>query len=82
MTPSPPRAVYLSSDSLEPPVAEPPVLRCDGCERLIEGEPGGHGTYLRSREGEISIETVPLCSDCATAIGLAAQMDEEDEEEG
>ena len=81
MTP-PPRAVYTSSDLAAVFTTEPTLGRCDSCERLIDGEPAGQGVYLQSRSGEVWLEQVPLCRDCATAIGLAARALEEEDEEG
>ena len=82
ITPSPPRAVYTSSDFPPAFSAEPIPLRCDSCDRLIDGEPGGQGVYLQSRGGEVWLEPVPLCRDCATAIGVAVRDLEEEDEEG
>lgn len=57
------------------------VLRCDVCDQLIEGNPAGQGVYLWSRGDEVRYEPAPLCTSCATAIGLAAIGAHEPEEE-
>jgi hypothetical protein len=63
-----------------PPELPSPV-RCDVCDRLIEGEPAGEGVYLWVRGEEVRREPAPLCLECATAIGLAARFPHEFEEE-
>jgi hypothetical protein len=55
--------------------------RCDACDREIEGEPAGLGLFLTTRGDEVRFEEPPLCSWCATAIGLSAGEDAEIEEE-
>ena len=57
-------------------------LICDACDQEIEGEPAGSGLYVWARGGEIRIEEPPLCSACATAIGMTAlaQWSVEEEE--
>jgi hypothetical protein len=61
---------------------------CDACgEPLAESEePGpadmsGHGVYLWSRGDYVHFEAVPLCSACASAIGMTALARWEIEEE-
>ncbi|MEZ4295437.1 MAG: hypothetical protein R3B70_10715 [Polyangiaceae bacterium] len=56
-------------------------LRCDACDTRIEGEPYGSGLFLTTRGDEVRIEEPALCSTCATAIGLRANLDTEIEEE-
>lgn len=47
-------------------------VRCDACDRAIEGEPYGSGLYLWTRGDEVRFEEPALCEDCATAIGVTA----------
>jgi hypothetical protein len=62
--------------------------RCDACgEPLTEAEePGpygmsGQGVYLRARGDQVHFEPVPLCTACASAIGMTALARWEIEEE-
>jgi hypothetical protein len=60
-------------------------VRCDACDAPIEGEPAGSGLFVWSRgEEEPRLEEPPLCTACATAIGLTAlrTWEAEDDEEG
>jgi hypothetical protein len=58
-------------------------LRCDACDELVEGEPGGRGLLMWSRGGEVRFEEPALCERCAMAIGITAlaawSADEEEE---
>ncbi|MBK8251888.1 MAG: hypothetical protein IPK82_04380 [Polyangiaceae bacterium] len=54
---------------------------CDVCDAPIEGEAGGRGLFLSARGEEIRFEEPALCSECATAIGLRANLNAEIEEE-
>lgn len=47
-------------------------VRCDACDRPIEGEPNGRGLFLWTRGDEHRFEEPALCEDCATAIGVTA----------
>ncbi len=63
--------------------AAPTDLTCDACDEPIEGEPEGRGLYVWRRGEEFRIEEPPLCSKCATAIGVTAlQLWGIEEEEG
>jgi len=63
------------------------ALQCDACgEQLVaEDEDGdalaGSGAYLWKRGDGITVEKVPLCASCASAIGMAALARWEIEEE-
>lgn len=61
---------------------------CDACGGPLEGddtaagyEVPGRGVYLWSRGDETTIESVPLCASCASAIGMTALARWEIEEE-
>jgi hypothetical protein len=58
---------------------------CDACgaELAVEDEDGfpGSGAYLWKRGDGVSLEKVPLCASCASAIGMAALARWEIEEE-
>jgi hypothetical protein len=56
-------------------------LRCDACDRMIEGEAAGRGLFLSTRGGEVRFDEPALCADCATAIGVRASLEAEIEEE-
>lgn len=56
-------------------------LRCDACDRKIEGEAAGRGLFLSTRGDEVRFDEPALCAACATAIGLRANLDAEIEEE-
>ena len=56
-------------------------LRCDACDRKIEGEAAGRGLFLSTRGDEIRFDEPALCASCATAIGVRATLDAEIEEE-
>jgi hypothetical protein len=62
--------------------------QCDACgEPLADSEePGpddmsGHGVYLWARGDHVHFESAPLCSACASAIGMTALARWEIEEE-
>jgi len=68
--------------------ARPEESRCDACGRVLaqDEEDAGHevsgkGAYLWTRGDEVTIETVPLCASCASAIGMTALARWEIEEE-
>jgi hypothetical protein len=67
--------------SLERDAAGEGHLRCDACDRKIEGEPAGLGLFVTTRGDEVRFEEPALCPWCATAIGLSATDDAEIEEE-
>ncbi len=52
-------------------LAEAPT-RCDACDEAIEGRSPAMGAHLSSRDGTTSVHDVPLCDQCATAIGITA----------
>lgn len=60
---------------------EPGELRCDACDELIEGEPGGRGLFYWFRGDEIRFDEPPLCEGCAAAITHAANRAWDIEEE-
>jgi hypothetical protein len=63
--------------------APTPEVRCHACDEPIAGEPAGHGLFLWARGDEVQLEEPPLCTRCATAIGVSAQrVFEVEEEEG
>jgi hypothetical protein len=77
--------VVASHDVLFGVIEEP---RCDACggELSVEDEDAGYGLpgagmYLWTRGDEVRIEKAPLCSSCASAIGVAALARWEIEEE-
>jgi hypothetical protein len=51
---------------------QPEEVRCNACDESIEGEPAGKGTFLWTRGDQVQHEESPLCSRCATAIGMSA----------
>jgi hypothetical protein len=61
--------------------------RCDACGATLpeNDEEGysvpGRGVYLWVRGGEATLEDVPLCASCASAIGMTALARWEIEEE-
>jgi hypothetical protein len=62
--------------------------RCDACgEPLVDLEElgpygmSGEGVYLWARGDQVQFESVPLCSACASAIGMTALARWEIEEE-
>jgi hypothetical protein len=56
---------------------------CDACGKPIVGEPAGHGVNLTLRDDVAVHEPLPLCDECAHAIGMAALYRfAEEEEEG
>jgi hypothetical protein len=64
------------------------AARCDACgDPLTLEDDGdgydvpGHGVYLWTRGDEVRLESVPLCSSCASAIGVTALARWEIEEE-
>ncbi|HLK38412.1 MAG TPA: hypothetical protein VKU41_16730, partial [Polyangiaceae bacterium] len=65
--------------------AESPA--CDACGGPLPGEddegydPPGHGVYLWARGDDVRVESAPLCSRCASAIGMTALARWEIEEE-
>jgi hypothetical protein len=68
--------------------AAPPEARCDACGRALAeaDEPGpygvaGQGVYLWARGDRVQFESAPLCSSCASAIGMTALARWEIEEE-
>jgi hypothetical protein len=73
-----------SHEGLFEPIESP---KCDACgEPLIAREDEGYGVpgsgaYLWIRGGRVSIERVPLCASCASAIGMTALARWEIEEE-
>jgi hypothetical protein len=54
---------------------------CHVCESPIEGEPAGHGYFFFARGDSFEEERPPLCTRCATAIGVAAMWGGDIEEE-
>ena len=58
------------------------TFECDACDKVVEGEPAGHGLYVWTRGDETRYEEPPLCTRCANAIGLAALAQWELEEDG
>lgn len=54
-------------------IADRALPRCDACDEVIEGEPGGSGLYVWTRGTEVRFEEPPLCVRCATAIGVCAR---------
>jgi hypothetical protein len=87
-TPSAGDLVVASHEALFAPSDE---TFCDACGcpvigRPDEEDPGnpsplGRGTYLWVRGGETTLEYVPLCASCASAIGVTALARWEIEEE-
>jgi hypothetical protein len=67
--------------------ADVPPSVCDACgEPLVEDAAEGYGipgqgVYLWARGEETRLESVPLCSSCASAIGMTALARWEIEEE-
>jgi hypothetical protein len=68
--------------------ASPAVPRCDACGKALAEaeEPGpygasGQGVYLWTRGDGVHFESAPLCSSCASAIGMTALARWEIEEE-
>jgi hypothetical protein len=62
--------------------------RCDACGGPLPVEDddagyglGGQGVYMWTRGDEVRFETAPLCSSCASAIGMTALARWEIEEE-
>jgi hypothetical protein len=55
--------------------------RCHACRAVIDGEPAGRGYILFVRGDRPHVERPPLCADCAHAIGIAALIRAEWEEE-
>jgi hypothetical protein len=66
--------------------------RCDACGYAIDARANpdddgssimcnARGTYLWVRGGETTLESVPLCASCASAIGVTALARWEIEEE-
>jgi hypothetical protein len=68
---------------------ETAASRCDACgESIADGEGApqaygspGRGVYLWARGEETRLESVPLCTACAAAIGMTALARWEIEEE-
>lgn len=62
--------------------AEPAPVRCDACDQLIEGEPGGRGLLYWTRGEDMRFEEPPLCEPCAVAVTASAhrRWDVEEEE--
>jgi hypothetical protein len=62
--------------------AEPVAVRCDACDQLIEGEPGGRGLLYWTRGEDMRLEEPPLCESCAVAVTASAhrRWDVEEEE--
>jgi hypothetical protein len=65
-----------------------PASRCDACAQLLGEDDAsdgygipGRGVYLWARGEETRLETVPLCTSCASAIGMTALARWEIEEE-
>jgi hypothetical protein len=62
-------------------------LICDACAAPLgeddqdEDGPAGQGAYLWLRGDRVEVERVPLCSACASAIGMTALARCEIEEE-
>jgi hypothetical protein len=56
-------------------------IRCDACDRKIEGEAAGRGLFLSTRGDEVRFDEPALCAACATAIGVRASIESEVEEE-
>ena len=60
---------------------------CDACGGPLPGndedgyDPPGRGMYMWARGEEIRVENAPLCSACASAIGMTALARWEIEEE-
>jgi hypothetical protein len=61
---------------------------CDACGASLGDDAGGddpgargRGTYLWARGEEVRLEHVPLCTSCASAIGVTALARWEIEEE-
>jgi hypothetical protein len=46
--------------------------RCSLCNDDIDGEPGGSGLLMWTRGDEVRFDEPPLCSHCATAVGVTA----------
>jgi hypothetical protein len=68
--------------------AQPDEPRCDACGAPLpppEDDEGydvpGQGVYVWTRGDEVRFEKVPLCSSCASAIGMTALARWEIEEE-
>jgi hypothetical protein len=82
-----PDKVFVASHDIL--FAPDPETRCDACNRPLEPEGdadlaeggGGEGVYLWARGDEVRFERVPLCADCAAAIGMTALARWEIEEE-
>jgi hypothetical protein len=66
--------------------------RCDACGARLPSDAAldpagddarleGRGVYLWSRGGQVTLEHVPLCESCASAIGMTALARWEIEEE-
>jgi hypothetical protein len=77
--------VVVSHEAL---FAPPSAALCDACGCTVAAQadsddPGspGRGTYLWVRGGETTLEHVPLCAACASAIGVTALARWEIEEE-
>ena len=67
---------------------EMPSSKCDACGEALgeaDGAEGyrvpGRGVYLWARGEEATLESVPLCASCASAIGMTALARWEIEEE-
>lgn len=77
------KPVAVSRDTVAPEAAPPGegAPRCDGCAVEITGEPAGWGVLLWSRGEERREERVPLCEDCATAIGVVMAFPLDDDED-
>ncbi len=48
------------------------TTRCDACGASIAGDAAGHGVDLVVRDEAPRREELPLCRQCAHAIGMAA----------
>jgi hypothetical protein len=56
-------------------------VELEACADADDAVTGGQGTYLWVRGGEPTLEHVPLCTSCASAIGMTALARWEIEEE-
>jgi hypothetical protein len=86
--PGPPDDAPLFVASHEALFADDEEPRCDACDAPlpvaddVDGfDMPGAGVYLWTRGSEVRFEKAPLCSSCASAIGMTALARWEIEEE-